>query len=327
VTGSELRIGCSSKAGADIGVLPSKCRRAMGFGLQMAIAAMACLWGAISQAQGAGPESVLNVRAEKQGTVYPAFRMDLLHKALQASGHPFTLSLCQFPPGQISDLRRARMVAEGDVCDVLTTSAGADFTRQLDLVPVPIYLGGGGYRVFLAKPVGLKRAAKVRGIDDLRKLSIGSGNAWVDTKIMSDAGLQVTRAEYAHLYAMLKLDRFDLFTRSVFDVGTGLANEPKNHGLAIEPHLLLRYPSDLFFYVSPKKPLLRRALTQGLQRMAQRGELERFIREHPSTQNMPSQLRLDQRLLIELENANLSAEEALALKVYSIDWMKRQDRK
>jgi hypothetical protein len=140
------------------------------------------------------------VRMERAGeTDNPVitYRKELLEKALQAAGKPYTIKSCDFP-ASVSDARVRYGVNMQPYCDVIATSAGGRASRELALVPMPLYLGGNGYRVFMASQQGLAKVGKVRSLQQLGQLAIGSGNDWPDSDIMADAALQVVRDDTAY---------------------------------------------------------------------------------------------------------------------------------
>ncbi|MCL6484544.1 MAG: hypothetical protein I4O49_10285 [Janthinobacterium lividum] len=213
------------------------------------------------------------------------------------------------------------------MCDLLTTAGGAHFTSKLLLVPVPIYLGGGGYRVFLANRATVERASSVDDLRALQRLRIGSGIFWSDSDIMADNGLTVIRADYHHLFRMLEVGRFDLMSRSIYEVGGEKEIIAGYSGIVVEPRLLLHYPSDLFFYVSRARPDLQQALTVGMTKLYCSGELRRLIEQHPSTKDALAELNIKQRTVIELSNKYLSPEEAQAIANFQMEPSARKLRK
>lgn len=259
---------------------------------------------------------ILHVKARRKDEVSSQmvdFRLNLIEKALTASGQRYVIDDCDVPKYPTSDARYAVLVSDGARCDVLATASGAGFTKELLLVPVPMYLGGGGYRVFLGNRANAARVAVVKDLEGLRRLRIGSGTFWSDSDIMTDSGLNVIRASYSSLFSMLEADRFDLLSRSIYEIGGEKQLISKHPALVVEPRLLLHYPSDLFFYVSKARPELQKALTLGMTRMYCSGELQRYILEHPSTKDVMDSLQVRQRIILELENKHLTKAEAQAL--------------
>lgn len=259
---------------------------------------------------------VLHVKANRRGeetNLMVNFRLSLIEKALLASQQRFVIEDCEVPKYPTSDARYALLVNDGVRCDVLATASGAGFTKELLLVPVPIYLGGGGYRIFLGNRSTIERATLVKDLDGLRRLRIGSGTFWSDSDIMSDNGLNVMRANYSSLFSMLEADRFDLLSRSIYEINGEKHLMSKYPGIVVEPRILLHYPSDLFFYVSTSRPELQKALTVGMIRLYCSGELQRHINEHPSTRGVMAEYKVGTRIVIELENQHLNTMEAKAL--------------
>lgn len=259
---------------------------------------------------------VLHVKANRKGeetNLLVNFRLSLIEKALQASGKRFVIEDCDVPKYPTADARYALLVKDGVRCDVLATASGAGFTKELLLVPVPIYLGGGGYRIFLGNRSSIESVAKVNDLDGLRRLRIGSGTSWSDSEIMSDNGLNVIRSNYSSLFSMLEANRFDLFSRSIYEIGGEENLISKHPAIVVEPRLLLHYTSDLFFYVSANRPELQKALTVGMIRLYCNGELQRHINEHPSTRDVMTKYKVETRIILELKNQHLNAEEAQAL--------------
>ncbi|WP_374362656.1 hypothetical protein [Pseudoduganella danionis] len=285
-------------------------------GLSYLAASLLALHLAPSRAE----DSPMLVRMERAGeTDNPVitYRKELLEKALQAAGKPYTIKSCDFPASVSSDARVRYGVNMQPYCDVIATSAGGRASRELALVPMPLYLGGNGYRVFMASQQGLAKVGKVRSLQQLGQLAIGSGNDWPDSDIMADAALQVVRDDTALLFELLAQKRFDLLTRAIYEVGSEFRQIGLEDGILLESKLMLHYPNDLFFYVAPQRKELQQALSTGMKILYCNGELDRHLREHASTRNMRAIIRPEQRKLFELPNHHLSPQEARALQTYT----------
>lgn len=256
-------------------------------------------------------------RASETDNPVITYRKELLEKALQAAGKPYTIKSCDFPASISSDARVRYGVNMQPYCDVIATSAGGKASRELALVPMPLYLGGNGYRVFMASQQGLAKVAKVRSLPQLGQLTIGSGSDWPDSDIMADAALQVVRDDTALLFELLAQKRFDLLTRAIYEVGSEFRQIGLEDGILLEPKLMLHYPNDLFFYVAPQRKDLQQALSTGMKILYCNGELDRHLREHPSTRNMRTIIRPEQRKLLALPNRHLNQQEARALQTYT----------
>lgn len=263
------------------------------------------------------PMVVRMERAAETENPVITYRKELLEKALTAAGKRYTIQNCNFPRSTSSDARLRYGLSMQPYCDVIATSAGGRASRELTLVPVPIYLGGNGYRVFMANQQGLARVARIKTVQQLGQFAIGSGNDWPDSDIMADAGLTVVRDETGRLFDLLAHKRFDLLTRAIYEVSSEFRQIGLEDGILLEPKLMLHYPNDLFFYVTPQRKDLQIALSEGLKILYCNGELDRHLREHISTRNMRNVIRPEQRKVFELPNRHLTPLEARALKTYT----------
>ncbi|QDL55274.1 hypothetical protein [Rhodoferax aquaticus] len=286
-----------------------------------AITLLVCAQATVVQANEL-PLAVFAERVSQMDNSIVKLRFELLESALQASGKAFRLSNCPYTESDASDLRYAILVKQGKQCNVAATSGGADFTKDLLLVPIPIHLGAGGYRVFFANKAGAAKAAQVKTLDDLRALTIGSGKAWADTDIMRAAQLKVIPGEYARLFRMISLKRFDLLSRGILEINSEkklVANDPD---IEIERKLLLVYPSDLFFYVSPTTPDIQKAIEVGMKRLHKSGKLLDLLNNSFVKQANLASLDIKHRVVVHIDNPYMPAAEAAALKQYTLPWVK-----
>ncbi|MYN46398.1 hypothetical protein GTP23_15210 [Pseudoduganella sp. FT93W] len=263
------------------------------------------------------PMVVRMERANETDNPVITYRKELLEKALTAAGKHYTIQHCDFPANITNDARVRYSKRMQPYCDVIATSAGGKASRELALVAVPIYLGGNGYRVFMANQQGLAKVAKVKKLPQLSQLSVGSGSDWPDSDIMTDAGLKVVRDKTETLFDLLAQNRFDLLTRAVYEVSSEFRQIGLEDGILLEPQLMLHYPNDLFFYVAPQRADLQQALSLGMKILYCQGEINRHLRDHPSTRNMRSVIRPEQRTVFELPNRHLNPMEAQALQTYT----------
>lgn len=273
-------------------------------------------------AQNVQPE-VLSVRMSENGMVgnpLIAYRRDLLALAIRAAGREPRLSDCALPKVPLSDRRMIREVAQAERCDVLATTSGGEASRRLAPVPVPIYLGGGGYRVLLVNEAGQRRVESVVDPAELRTLRLGSGNIWADTDVWERNGYTVEKAEYQALFSMLWAGRFDALPRSAFEILAEHQTLDRERHF-IEPRFLFRMAGDLFFYVSPRNVELRDTLALGLRRLYCSGEFERFLRSHASTRDVFSRLLAGTRRIVELDTPPQPPTEAQALLDHPPPWL------
>lgn len=76
--------------------------------------------------------------------------------------------------------------------NVMARAASPEFDRSFITVRIPIDKGLLGYRVLLVRKDDLPRFARVRSVQDLRKLRAGMGKGWTDVAVLAHAGLPPT---------------------------------------------------------------------------------------------------------------------------------------
>ncbi|MFZ4874557.1 substrate-binding periplasmic protein [Janthinobacterium sp. Mn2066] len=279
--------------------------------------ALCCTWPMLAGAGSRMPA----VSAERASTlIYPRHQgeddphleyvLALLRLALQRSGKVYALR----GSGQRMVQTRAMLEIElgtgsADIVWTMTSRA-----REAQLLPVRIPLDRGllGWRVALvgaAQPQLLRHA---RTLADLRTLSAGQMRDWPDTAILQDNGLRVeASSNYEGLFQQLAIGRIDYFPRSVIEAEQELASHA-HLPLAIDPYLVMRYPSAMYFFVSKQRPELARDLETGLEKALADGSFRQLFLQHFG--KVIQRLRLDQRRVLELHNAGLPPETPLHRK-------------
>jgi hypothetical protein len=215
---------------------------------------------------------------------------------------PFALREATLP---MTELRALDELEAGrGTVTVLVHGNVADYEQRLLPIRFPLDKGLLGYRVFLIRGEMQSKLDLVGGLDDLRRYSVGQGRDWGDVTILRAAGLKVVEgASYKGLFSMLAAGRFQLFSRSVVEVGEELARERPDHPeLAIERHLMLYYPITRYFYVtrSHAGDALARRISEGLERMLKNGQFDRMFEDFKSP--FERQIGLRNRLLIRVAN-------------------------
>ncbi len=275
---------------------------------QLLAAAVACLgWIGAAEAQLVvryrAPEPTVDERA-----VYPAA---LLKLVLARSGVDHRLQPVESPMMQSRSLAE---LAAGQSIDVFWTMTSAERERTFQAVPVPLDKGLLGWRVLLIRKADAARFAGIGSLADLGRLTAGQGHDWIDADILQTAGLPiVTAATYDGLFTMLQTRRFDYFPRSVIEVGPELRNYGWL-GLEIEPHLVLHYPSALYFFVNKANRSLYAALMTGLDQARRDGSFDELFRR--SFGPMIAELDLAHRRVFELANPQQPADLPLARADY-----------
>ena len=184
-----------------------------------------------------------------------------------------------------------------------------------DLLPVrlPIDRGLLGYRVFLVRAADLPRFAKVRTLDDLRRLRAGQGKGWADVSILTAAGIPVVEGStYEGLFAMLDEGRFDFFSRSLDEALREFDERHASHPQeAIETTLLLHYPLPRYFFLrrDAEGQQLAKRIVAGMEMMLRDGSLNALFYHYKG--GIIERAGLKGRRVLTLANPTLTPETPL----------------
>jgi hypothetical protein len=253
----------------------------------------------------AGPLEVVRPAAEAAGDTRYDHYWRLLAQALAITEPRFGAFLLREAVLPMTERRALQELETGrGSITVLVHGNVADYEQRLLPIRFPLDKGLLGYRVFLIRGEMQSELNLVRSVDDLRRYTIGQGREWGDVTILRKAGLSVVEGtSYEGLFAMLAAGRFQLFSRSVVEVGEELARgKPQYQELTIERRLLLYYPLTRYFYVtrSPSGHLLAQRITEGLERMLKNGSFDRSFEDFKGP--FEGQLGFRNRLLMRIAN-------------------------
>lgn len=277
---------------------------------------LACLWPLDAALATPAP----TLQARQRPLLYPrhqahddpqqAYVTALLQLALQRSGQAYALRRSSLPMVQA---RAMHEIATGTgSVDVVWAATSRAREAQLLPVRIPIDRGLIGWRVALihARQPQLLRGMRVSA--DLAGLSAGQMGDWPDAAILQSNGLRIdTSSTYEGLFQQLAAGRIDYFPRSVIEAQSELASHARLP-LALDTHLLLRYPAALYFFVGRHRPELARHIETGLEKMLADGSFAQLFRRRFG--RLAQQLKLSRRQVLELGNADLPEQTPLARK-------------
>jgi hypothetical protein len=188
----------------------------------------------------------------------------LLEESLKLIQQPYHIQYVKDIPAR----RMWWMLGRGDI-NLFYGMQSKEKDSDKQLVPVRNALTNGliGQRVLLIRPADTQTFLQVRSVGDLRQTGLiaGFGTGWGDTKVWKTSGLPLYEhaAPWNTVYAMVAAGNrhVDYLPRGVIEV---LAEARAHPGLVVEQHLLLTYPADFGFYLSPSvahyRPIIERAL-------------------------------------------------------------------
>lgn len=226
------------------------------------------------------------------------YYIDLLQLALSYSCQQrFELqaSNLDLPKKRAFDLMNARQGI-----DVMYGSASLDRIALSKAVPFPIMRGLMGLRVALVSKEGKNKLQHVYSLSALAKLRVGQFTTWSDTEILRANNFNLEAgSDLDGLYQMLALGRIDYFPRSVLEVQQNQQQYAQLQ-LEIDPHILLYYPTAVYFYVAKDNTALADAILCGLEQAQQDGQLNKLFTQYYGA--LLQQLQIDKRRVFKLKN-------------------------
>jgi len=224
----------------------------------------------------------------------------LLAMALEKSGGRF---VARPAVGKMLQGRALLMLQQRRGIDVAWAATSNEIEAKVHPVRIPIFKGLIGYRLLLIARGDAEKFSKIRKAEELKALVAGQGHDWIDTPILRANGYRVHSGSYYDaMFKMLAQHRFDYFPRSVLEIWAE-TEAHKDDGLMIEPHLMLRYPSAVYFFTSKENTALAQAIENGLEKMLRDGSFDKLFNEHHA--ELLAKVGMEGRIVFDLENPEL----------------------
>lgn len=196
--------------------------------------------------------------------------------------------------------REFTLIEKSQGIDVTWGSATEARESRFLAIRIPIYKGLIGWRLALVNKNRINAFSSVNDLDKFRQYTAGQNLVWTDTKILNANNIITHSGSNKRVLAeMLVLQRFDYFPRSVVEIEHDL-NEFGQLDLAIEPNILLVYPTAYYFYVSKDNAELANAIESGLKKLYDSGQFDQHFYAHFS--DLLFRLNLNERTQIKLKN-------------------------
>jgi ABC-type amino acid transport substrate-binding protein len=236
------------------------------------------------------------------------YPLRLLELALSRADTDYRIEIS---PLRMQQGRALLQLEKNEGIDILSTMTSIEREARLHAIRIPIDKGLIGWRLLLVERAKLGQMAQLRTLAELKNFSAGQGSDWPDTAIMRDNGLSVYgTSSYESLFSMLESGRIDYFPRSVTEIWAEADLHRKK--LAVEPGIVLRYPTALYFFVRKEDTQLAADLTAGLEKMIADGSFDRVFQEFFG--DMIRRAALRDRHVIELKNPLMPDSMPLARK-------------
>ena len=233
------------------------------------------------------------------------YQLKLLELALDRAGQPYKLERVDLNLNQFTLQQELR---KGTTINVFWMGTSSTLESALIPVPIPLFRGLEGLRLSFIHGDAQEKFNQVNTLADLRQLQAAQGVGWADNKILEQAGIATYAGRYSNLFRLINDgDKLDFFPRGLVEIFAErreLAAQYPN--LAIEQHLLIRYPFAEFFFVSPESPKLAKAIQTGLERAYADGSFMKFFHENPRIREALASANLEQRVTISLPNPDMT---------------------
>ncbi|MBL8521407.1 MAG: hypothetical protein JNK75_12130 [Betaproteobacteria bacterium] len=225
------------------------------------------------------------------------FFHQLLKRSLEAQGHQVNLNSIEGLPQN----RAYAMLESGEVSvfwGLKTLERDQKFLRVSNRLTNGLY----STRVAFVRKGQEALFQSVKSLEDLRKsgLVAGFGQIWFDAEVWraNDLAVHAQPGDWQVLFRMLASGKrgVDYFPRSVVEILDEAATHPE---LAIDPHLLMVYDHDMFFYVSKKSAALKSLIEDALGKADSSGLKASLIKEHFG--GIHAQLNTDKRSKVVLK--------------------------
>lgn len=231
---------------------------------------------------------------------------DLLDLVMSKTGRQYELEAVAVPP--VPSSRNVMFMNQGRY-DVAWMHTDVERERVLRPVRYPIYRGIGGWRLFFIRPESRSLFSAVHDLEGLGQFSAGQGHDWPDTEILVSNGLLVrTAISRGSLFQMLRHHRVDYFPRGVNEIWDEVTL-PEAEGLVVEDHLVLRYPTAFYFFVSRDKEWLGQLLESGFEKAIADGSYQTLFMNYFG--DVLRRARLAERTQIVISNPVLSEQTPL----------------
>lgn len=231
-----------------------------------------------------------------------AYPVELLSLALAASGKDYVLH-----PGSIEVPKARNFLNLANHRDMDVVWSMTNIEREQNHLPIriPIVKGLMGYRLALIRAKEPEILAGVHNLAQLKQFNAGQMYVWTDAKILTSQGISVVPgANYESLFRMLAAGRFDFFPRSVTEVSQEL-EQVESMGIALDQHLLIRYPTAMYFFVNKTDTELAADIEAGLEKVLASGEFDALFERYFA--DLIRNLHLETRRAIDLNNPLLPA--------------------
>jgi len=237
----------------------------------------------------------------------------LLKEILKRQNITPTFPYSDIKGGDLSFNRMQQDMLNGKL-DIFWSMTSIELEQEFNAIYIPIFRGLLGMRIPLVKQENVNMFANIESLAELQKFKAGSGKTWPDTKILEHNALPVVKTlKYQNLFPMLEGGRFDYFPRGLHEPWQEIIDN-KQHNLAVENNILIRYTAPNYFFVAKNNPELAKKLTGLLNEMVANGDFVKLFFQDDEVNDALNKANVKNRVVFEIENPTLSENTPTARK-------------
>ncbi|MBD1391051.1 diguanylate cyclase [Neiella sp. HB171785] len=244
------------------------------------------------------------------------YQVELVRFLLSKIDHDY-----EFVPTQAKTMVISRQISEIMSGNLSFAAISTNQQLEQDLRPIriPVLKGMLGHRVFIIRDGDQHRFANIHSLVELKQMMAGQGRFWGSTPIFESAGMpMVTPPKYGSLFHMLEGGRFDYFPRAIHEPYSEVASRPELN-LAVEPNLLLVYPSATYLFTAKSNEKLAADLERAFNLAINDGSFDQWFYSHPLIHDALSKVRMAERTIIHMENPTLPSSAPVERKELWLD--------
>ena len=206
---------------------------------------------------------------------------ELLAEAFKHSGTSMP-SIKRYPEGTPHH-RGFIALGQNQGLDIVIGYATQERNDKYLAIPIPLLKGLNGWRLPVVHQDNVNIFKNIDTLAAFKEFRPGLYHSWTDYKILKHNDFSIVRgSDYQGLFQMLNKKRFDYFPRSIMVAASEVEMfiETKNLKLALDPYILIHYPTASYFYVNKQNTALAQTLTLGLERMIKNGKFDQLFERH-----------------------------------------------
>lgn len=265
--------------------------------------------------------AVMTVVYPKQGkkddaTGYP---VELLRLAIERAGVEEKLFL-QPSSIEVKQSRVLKLIEQDVVIDIAWSMTNKSREENLHAIKIPLYKGLYGFRILLIHQDNENMFELPVPLNVLQQEMVGvQGHDWPDLKILNDNGFNVASTpSYSGLFEMLSRKRVDYFPRSVLEAWQE-ETDFTSYQITTEKHILLYYPTAIYFFVNKNKTELAQIIYRGLSKAQKDGSFDLLFES--VLEDHLVRAKLGKRVIYSLRNEEFT-ESDKHLLTQPEDWIK-----